>query len=128
VTAPATAATSGDDEAVDYAQLARTFGNNQDKMRRYALLFVKSAGESLLEIDDALARGDLQRLAELGHRTKSSAKAVGAMTFAGLCQTLESYKLTGDVVGARQTVAQMQPLLRRIEQQFAQELRPAVTG
>jgi hypothetical protein len=67
------------------AALAETFSGKPDKMRKYALLFLSSARDGLAEMDEALAMEDLAHLSELGHRTKSAARAVGAMQFGNLC-------------------------------------------
>jgi hypothetical protein len=69
----------------DVAALAETFSGKPDKMRKYALLFLSSARDGLAEMDEALAMEDLAHLSELGHRTKSAARAVGAMQFGNLC-------------------------------------------
>ncbi len=74
---------------IDEEALAMTFGGNPAKMRKYALLFLESAQQAMGEINDAVARADHKRVSELGHRLKSSAKAVGATSFAALCDALE---------------------------------------
>ncbi|MDC8756427.1 CHASE domain-containing protein [Janthinobacterium fluminis] len=107
---------------LDMAALAQTFGSKPDKMRKFAVMFLDAARDSLVEMDQAMERGDLVRLAELGHRTKSSARAVGAMSFAALCHALEGIKHDGDPALARQLVAQMPPLLERLKGHIAQEL------
>jgi two-component system sensor histidine kinase/response regulator len=63
-----------------------------------------------------------QNLAALGHRAKSSAKTVGAMGFADLCQSLEQCKGAEDYDKACGIVAQMQPLLERISEQIDREI------
>ncbi|HEV7815385.1 MAG TPA: Hpt domain-containing protein, partial [Janthinobacterium sp.] len=119
--APAAAAPPPEAAMLDLAALAQTFGDRQDKMRKYALLFLDAARGSLAEINEAAERGDLERLADLGHRTKSSAKAVGAMRFAALCHALEGLRHSGDVAGALLVVGQLQPLLDRLSEQIIQE-------
>jgi PAS domain S-box-containing protein len=106
---------------LDLAALALTFGNRQDKMRKYALLFLEAARDSLAEIGDAAGEGDLERLADLGHRTKSSAKAVGAMRFAALCHALEGFRNSDDLPAALRVVDQLQPLLDLLSEQIMQE-------
>ena len=73
----------------DQAALSLTFGGNADKMRKYALMFLDASSDGLLDIDDAIARADLARLAAIGHRLKSAARAVGALDFADSCAQLE---------------------------------------
>jgi PAS domain S-box-containing protein len=112
---------SADASMLDLSALALTFGNRPEKMRKYALMFLEAARDSIDEINEAAAEGDLERLADLGHRTKSSAKAVGAMSFAALCYSLEGFRHSNDLGGALRIVAQLQPLLDRLSEQITQE-------
>jgi two-component system, sensor histidine kinase and response regulator len=119
---PALAATpAGDDAAViDLAVLGRMVNNDPEKIRRFAERFVETARQTLAEIDTALEQLDMAKLGEIGHRTKSSARAVGALSFGDLCQTLESFKRREDAAQARQIAAQMSDLLARISQRVAE--------
>jgi len=119
--ATAAAPRSTDTAMLDLSALALTFGNRPEKMRKYALMFLDAARDSIDEINEAAAEGDLERLADLGHRTKSSAKAVGAMSFAALCYGLEGFRHSNDLGGALRIVAQLQPLLNRLSEQIMQE-------
>ena len=119
--APASVPVSADADVLDIAALAQTFGNKPDKMRKFALMFLESARDSIAEMEQSIARSDLLRLSELGHRTKSSARAVGAVGFADLCHTLESLKADGDLAQARALVDQMAPVLKRLQRQIALE-------
>ncbi|HJV02873.1 MAG TPA: CHASE domain-containing protein [Burkholderiaceae bacterium] len=109
-------------EMFDLAALGQTFGNKPDKMRKYAMLFLDSARDGMVEVDAALAQGDLAQLSELGHRIKSSARAVGAMRFGNLCLALEQMRKEPDVARARQLVAQMHEMLIQLNELVAQEL------
>jgi two-component system sensor histidine kinase/response regulator len=109
-------------ELFDVVALAQTFGGKPDKMRKYALLFLESAREGMAEIDAALAQADLVRLAELGHRIKSSSRAVGAMQFGNLCLALEQVRKDADTANARQLVEQMRTMLGVLDEHIAQEL------
>ncbi|MES2741252.1 MAG: CHASE domain-containing protein [Pseudomonadota bacterium] len=121
VPAPWSSQGAGDSAILDLGALAQTFNNKPDKMRRYAMLFLDTARESLAEMQDAMDRGDLGQLADLGHRTKSSARAIGATSFAGMCETLESFRDSHDLVLARRTLAGMEPLLDRLSEHIALE-------
>jgi len=109
-------------ELIDMAALALTFGGDPDKMRKYALLFIDSARDGLAEMANALERSDLTRVAELGHRTKSSARAVGAMGFAELCLALERFRERGTVEEARAIVSRMVELHERLRHHIAADL------
>ena len=117
-----------DGELFDVAALAQTFGGKPDKMRKYALLFIDSARDGMEEIDAALARGDLPMLADLGHRIKSSARAVGAMRFGNLCLALEHVRGDADAANARRLVAQMHAMLSVLERHIARELLAYAPG
>jgi PAS domain S-box-containing protein len=107
---------------LDMDALAATFGGNHDKMRKYAFMFLDSARDGLTELSDALDRHDLARAADLGHRIKSSARAVGAMSFGDLCLALEGFRNGGTVTEARAIVNQMYPLLDRLRTHIVAEL------
>ncbi|MFS2003080.1 CHASE domain-containing protein [Duganella sp. CT11-25] len=109
-------------ELFDVAALALTFSGKPDKMRKYALLFLQSARDGMKEVDAALARDDLAQLSELGHRIKSSARAVGAMQFGNLCLGLEHLRKDPDIGKARQLVQQMHAMLAVLDEHIEQEL------
>jgi HPt (histidine-containing phosphotransfer) domain-containing protein len=115
-------AAAGEPELFDLRALAQTFGNKPEKMRKYANMFIDSAQDGLREVHAALEAGDMQRLSELGHRIKSSARAVGAMSFADLCLALEKMAPADGIERARAIVVQMQPLLDRLREHIAQEM------
>ncbi|NGZ87368.1 CHASE domain-containing protein [Duganella aceris] len=120
VAAPASAPAPA--ELFDVAALAQTFGGKPDKMRKYALLFLESARDGLKEVDAALAQEDLAQLSELGHRIKSSARAVGAMQFGNLCLALEHGRDDPDMSNAGQLVRQMHAMLDVLDSHIEQEL------
>lgn len=112
----------GTDPAVlDLAALGLTFGGEPLKMRKFALLFVESARAGMAEMAQALQQQDLAQLAELGHRTKSSARAVGAVGFAALCEAMEALRHGGDLEQAACLLARMQPELDELARQIDSE-------
>lgn len=128
--APAAApGTAGDSGALfDIAALAQTFGGKPDKMRKYTRLFLDAARDGLADIDAALAAGSLVTLAELGHKLKSSARAVGAMRFGNLCYALEQVRHDADTANAAQLVAQLHAMLPLLGPHMEQELLAYVAG
>ena len=125
--APAPSADGGN-ELMDLRMLAQTFGNKPEKMRKYANMFLDSARDGLAEVRAALEQEDLKRLSELGHRIKSSARAVGAMSFAELCLQLEHMTPEDDIGKARDVVARMQPLLDQLTEYITLEMNANVPG
>jgi HPt (histidine-containing phosphotransfer) domain-containing protein len=81
---------------------------------------VSTARDALNEIDAALAAGELARVAALGHRVKSSARAVGAGGFADLCEQLEAQD--GRPAQARALAARLRAQLARIDREITARL------
>jgi two-component system sensor histidine kinase/response regulator len=111
-----------DPDMLDMEALSVTFGGNPVKMRKYAFMFLDSARDGLAELGDAIDRGDMARVADLGHRIKSSARAVGANSFADMCLALEALREDGTGEQARALLADMFALLERLNEHIAQEL------
>jgi PAS domain S-box-containing protein len=120
--APAPAAPANAAPLLDLEVLSDTFGGNSDKMRKYAFMFLETAREGLLEIDRALAAGEVERAAGVAHRIKSSARTVGAMGFGDVCADLEAQRERGSVAQARSLAARLRALLARLERHIAAEL------
>ncbi len=99
---------------IDQEALAHTFGSNPVKMRKYSLLFLDSAYAAMREIEESIARGDIDRVADLGHRLKSSARTVGAMGFSELCAALEELRGVGSHDDATIVHARMARMLEAL--------------
>ena len=119
---PVPAAAAAPAALIDVAALALTFGGNPVKMRKYALLFIDSAHDAMRDIQDALAHADSARLADLGHRLKSSARAVGAISFAELCEALEAQRGQASMDQAGPVVARLAALLELLAEHIEQEV------
>jgi two-component system sensor histidine kinase/response regulator len=120
---PASAAPAAAPAALlDMAALALTFGGNPDKMRKYAFMFLDSARDGLAVVGEALARADIERAADTGHRMKSAARAVGAMEFAQLCHQLEQLRVGGSVADADALLARLVALRELLAEHMAVEL------
>ena len=105
---------ASDPDVIDLLVLAERLGGEPDDVRRFAFKFLEAAQQGLEEMDTALDEQAAATLAALGHRIKSSARTVGAMKFADLCQSLEPLKQGGSVEQAGKTVAQLHSLLEVI--------------
>lgn len=102
----------GDSRIMDFTVLHDLIGNDAKKVRSFMLKFIASSLEDVAMIEETMKRSDLPALNELGHRAKSPARMVGAMSFAKLCQELE--KCSGNMEQVRAIVSQLRPLLGRI--------------
>jgi HPt (histidine-containing phosphotransfer) domain-containing protein len=118
--APAAAAVAGaNPDIIDLSILSQMVDGDPNKMRRYAALFVQAIPESMAELNSAVDQGHLPTLADLGHRMKSSARMVGALGLAGLCESLEGLRHTGTVADARGIVDKIPRMLSRISDDIA---------
>jgi PAS domain S-box-containing protein len=109
------------DDVIDLAILGQLVSNDPARVRKFALKFLETAQKTLDEMDAAHTGGDLAVLGGLGHKLKSSARTVGAMGFADLCQALESAGQAHDLSQAGMLLRQLHPLLERIARQVKQE-------
>ena len=127
--APSSAATPElrDTAILDLATLALTFSNDALKMRKYTQLFLDTARDGIAEMEQAMALEDLGRLADLGHRSKSSALAVGAHAFAGLCTSIEGLRVGGDLQQARVLLTALRPALAQVAEQISVEFAASDT-
>jgi len=109
----------GDDvPLIDLTVLAKSIGHDPAILQEFARKFLHNAQQGLAEIQDALDKGDMTKLAALGHRNKSPARTVGAMAYAELCLALEKFKLGGDPAQARDILSKMQSMLAQINEEI----------
>lgn len=107
--------------AVDIAVLRQMFHNNNALVRKFGLKFIEVASDTLAEMKEAQAKKDLAELGRLGHKLKSSARTIGASSFADLCEGLEMANAGNDWSGAESLLEKIPPLLESITQQLANE-------
>ncbi|HSQ03521.1 MAG TPA: Hpt domain-containing protein, partial [Burkholderiales bacterium] len=77
---------------------------------------------TLTEMAATHSRGDLPALGKLGHKLKSSARTVGALGFADLCQSLEGAAAANNAQQAARTLSELPPLMDMITRQVEHEL------
>jgi HPt (histidine-containing phosphotransfer) domain-containing protein len=110
---------AGNPDIIDLAILSRSVAGDSRKVRRYAELFVTSMPETAAEFEQALARGDMPALADLGHRLKSSCRMVGALGLAAICQSLEACRHEGSSAQAAALVGQLSLLFNAVAADIA---------
>jgi PAS domain S-box-containing protein len=76
--------------------LTAQIGDDPQRIVYYLQLFLASFTTTMGEMRDAEGRGERREIAHLAHRLKSSARAVGALRLAEICQQLE--RMAQDVV------------------------------
>ncbi|MBR7799635.1 PAS domain S-box protein [Undibacterium fentianense] len=103
--------------AIQLSVLAKLVGNSPEKIGKFAKKFVDSARAGLIEIQATQAQQDLQALAALGHRLKSSARTVGALHFGELCHQLECIRDTSTIDAARVIIAELEASFVQIEKE-----------
>ncbi len=112
---------AGDPAIIDLSVLAQLLGYHPHKIRQFAFKFLQTSEAGFNEMEAALAAGELQKVRELGHRIKSSARAVGALGMAELCQQLEQLPgAEGDAApataAARRLLDRLWPLLHAVSE------------
>lgn len=106
---------------VDMAVLYQMFHNNTVLVRKFGFKFIEVANDTLAEMKIAQAKKDLPALGRLGHKLKSSAKTIGALSFADLCAELEKVSINNNWFDAELLLAKISLLLVQITQQLEQE-------
>ncbi|UJP06372.1 MAG: response regulator [Nitrosomonas sp.] len=114
---------AGDDAApVDMSMLYHMFHNNTVLVRKFGLKFIEVANATVTEMQIAQAAKDLPALNQLGHKLKSSARTIGAIGFADLCEALEKTDNDNDWEAAEALLHQISPLLQKISRQLENEI------
>jgi signal transduction histidine kinase/DNA-binding response OmpR family regulator len=81
---------------IDLKILEELTGNDAQKVRRFALRFLDSARDTVKDLHDAILFNDLDRINDLGHRLKSSARACGAIRCSEIAVFLENLSALAD--------------------------------
>jgi len=107
---------AGDPAVIDLSVLAQLLGYHPQKIRKFAFKFLQTSEAGFTEMEAALAAGELQKVRELGHRIKSSARAVGALGMAELCLQLEQLAPEAEAAAARSVLDRLWPLLHAVSE------------
>lgn len=112
------------DEApvIDMNELRKMFRDDTALIRKIAFKFIEVANDTLSEMKMAYDNKDLNELGRLGHKLKSSARTIGAVSFADLCDALETAAPNNDWAPAEIAIQQLPPLLEKIAVQLSKEL------
>ena len=106
---------------IDMKVLYQMFHQNTALVHKFGLKFIEVASSTLAEMQVARANRDLSALNHLGHKLKSSAKAIGALSFADLCENLEKTNTINNWADAELLLIKIEVVLAQISQQLKQE-------
>ncbi len=107
---------------LDLAILYKLVGNDEQKFRKFAQLFVTSTEDVLQQIDACCANGDLASLAALGHRAKSTAENIGAAKLSSLCRQLEGAAKSLDAAQALALARSLRPVFEEVRSEIGLRL------
>ena len=108
--APAAVPQPGDSTNLDLTYLKGSFGDNAGAIREILGAYVAPSTAIVAAIEVAFARRDAAAVGESAHKLKSSSRAIGALTLADLCETLEMAGKTGDWSGLDDGVPKLKGL------------------
>ncbi len=117
--APAPAQADGDEsaETISLSVLAALVDNDPETMSHLLRIFLDNALSTVAELQQAQAARDVARMKALGHRLKSSARAVGAVPLADACYSIEQLEACADGDQLIDALPAMLDALRRDLQQ-----------
>ena len=118
--------------AVDLSSLSALFGHDASRLRHLGEVFLRTAEETLAQMQQARARQALVELGRLAHKLKGSAAALGATALSACCQTVEIAARQGDPATAYACLARLPRLLRAVAHELTTAQRasskPAVVA
>lgn len=90
--------------------------------------YLPAAQESVESLREAVKTGDLDTLARVAHRLKSSSAQVGALALAASCQELERQGRSGTVEGAAVLCERLEAHYREVVRVLERELARQAEG
>ena len=77
---------------IDVTAMRELFGvDDMDMFRQFIDKFLHTVGPDIHRLADSLSSNDAERSRSLSHKIKSSARAIGAIPLADLCQQIEKF-------------------------------------
>lgn len=96
------------------AVLEEVFSVMPDDMTVLFSHFNEDAGQRLMAMGDAIARGDAEALRRAAHSLKGGALGVGAPSYAAACKTMEEFAQRGDLAEASRQLTGLQQQLGEV--------------
>jgi len=107
---------------VDIVRMRQMFHDNSVLVQKFCLKFIEVANNTLSEMEVAQGERDLPALGRLGHKLKSSARTIGALSFADICEALEKASANNNWFDAESLMVKIRLLLKQITEQLENEL------
>ncbi|MBY0498638.1 MAG: Hpt domain-containing protein [Nitrosomonas sp.] len=102
--------------------MRQMFHDNSVLVQKFCLKFIEVANNTLSEMEVAQGERDLPALGRLGHKLKSSARTIGALSFADICEALEKASANNNWFDAESLMVKIRLLLKQITEQLENEL------
>jgi DNA-binding response OmpR family regulator len=110
-----------DEPSIDLDVLAQIVGAEPEKIYRFGQMFLETAEDTIGQMQVAYLAEDTQTISALGHKLKSSARTVGANSFAEICEALELSGQQNNLTEIETLLTRLPPLLQKIGQQIQQQ-------
>lgn len=107
----------GRQTAIDKAALVACCGGNMARGMELAAKFLVFTRTDITHLRSAIASGDVAAVRALGHKMKSGARQIGAMSFGGICESLERME-ANNMAYADSCLTRLEKLLDKIAQQL----------
>ncbi len=108
--------------------LETTLPIEDDDFRRIVEMFVARLRLKVVEMQESLARSDLEELADLGHWLKGAGGSAGYDEFSAPAKELEQFAKGGNIEGCNQSLAQIVGLANRIRIDIPESVNPVPVG
>lgn len=93
-----------DASVLDLSVLRGVVGDSEELVREVLLDFVESLSVTRDQVSDALLSERAQDVQMASHRLKSAARSVGALTLGAICERIEKFATSGDMIGANSLI------------------------
>jgi CheY-like chemotaxis protein/HPt (histidine-containing phosphotransfer) domain-containing protein len=110
-----------DAPSIDLGVLAQIVGSEPEKIYRFGKMFLETAEDTIGQMQVAYFAEDTQTISALGHKLKSSARTVGANSFAEICEALELSGQQNNLTEIQALLTRLPPLLQKIGQQIQRQ-------
>lgn len=113
---------SATEAIIDLSYLNQIAFDDPVKVRKFALIFLESAHETMAEMDKAFIKDDAASISQQGHKLKSAARAIGAIALAEKCEIIEKAGKVDDIVTIQKLLPELAADLHKITLQVKKQV------